>query len=159
MIIPTILETELSEILHKIDLLKNDATLIQIDLVENHFVNGETLLDTSYLKTINTVCDFELDLMVREPCEHIKSKIEKVKRACAYIKGECLYDFLNLCVANDYLAGLSLAPDDSIDLFEKTFNRYYGLLNAGTVGFPKVANDPWKKVFLRPWKLDSKNLV
>ncbi len=49
--------------------------------------------------------------------------------------------------------------DDSIDLFEKTFNRYYGLLNAGGIGFPKVANDPWKEIFLRPWKLDKKNLI
>jgi len=49
--------------------------------------------------------------------------------------------------------------DDLIDLFEKIFNKYYGLVKAGGIQFPKVAQVPWKKIFLKPWKLDKKNLV
>ncbi|MCG7852712.1 MAG: hypothetical protein MIO92_09335 [Methanosarcinaceae archaeon] len=49
--------------------------------------------------------------------------------------------------------------DDSIDLFEKTLNKYYALLNAGGIELPKVAQVPWKEVFLKPWKIDKKNLV
>lgn len=48
--------------------------------------------------------------------------------------------------------------DDSMDLMEKIFQKYYFLLNAATVVFPTVAHVPWKKIFLKPWKLDRSNL-
>jgi len=49
--------------------------------------------------------------------------------------------------------------DDSIDLFEKMLNKYYGILNAGGIELPKVAQVLWKEIFLKPWKLDKINLV
>lgn len=49
--------------------------------------------------------------------------------------------------------------DGPIALFERVFNKYYGLAKAGGIQFPKVAQVPWKKIFLKPWTLDKKNLV
>lgn len=48
--------------------------------------------------------------------------------------------------------------NDSMDLLEAVYNKYYFLLNAGSIEFPKVAQVPWKEVFLKPWKSDKRNL-
>lgn len=48
--------------------------------------------------------------------------------------------------------------NDSIDLIERVYKKYYFLLNAGSIVFPEVAQIPWKEIFLKPWKLDRRNL-
>lgn len=114
MIIPTILEKELSEIMSKIELLKSDAVLIQLDVVEKGFVDGETYFDIDYLDDFKSDCDFELDLMVANPLKFVEKKYEKVKKACSYVKGNFISQFLDKCNKNEYLAGVSLGPDDEI---------------------------------------------
>lgn len=48
--------------------------------------------------------------------------------------------------------------NDSMDLIEAIYKKYYFLLNASSIEFPKVAQVPWKEVFLEAWKFDKKNL-
>jgi hypothetical protein len=44
--------------------------------------------------------------------------------------------------------------NDSIDMFERMLNKYYGILNAGGIELPKFAQVAWESVFLIPWKLN-----
>lgn len=48
--------------------------------------------------------------------------------------------------------------NDSMDLIEKVFNKYFYLLNAANITFPTAAQVPWKEIFLKPWKRDRRNL-
>lgn len=49
--------------------------------------------------------------------------------------------------------------NDSMDLIEKIFKKYYFILTASNIEFPRVAQVPWKEIFLKPWKLDRRNLA
>ena len=114
MIIPTILEQDLTEITNKINLLKNDAVLIQLDVVENGFVDGETYFDIDYLDNFESYCDFEIDLMVFDPQRFVEKKYEKVKKVCSHIKGNYIDQFLDKCNKNEYLSGISIGPHDEV---------------------------------------------
>ena len=80
MIIPTILENSFEEIIRKVKMLREEATKIQIDVVDKEFTDNETFMDVDKLDGIETSAELELDLMVRNPMPFLEKKIKKVEK-------------------------------------------------------------------------------
>ena len=95
-----------------------------------------------------------------DPAE-IENDIQRLNTTAESLK---VYATKTLAHAGKDAKSIKILPtikdlDDSIDLFEKMLNKYYALLNAGGIGLPKVAQVPWKEIFLKPWIQDKMNLV
>ena len=110
MIIPGILEKTLEDIQKKIEIVEKNVDLVQIDVVDNILVSGETFLDLEKLDSINTKCDLEIHLMVENPHKYV-FKIKNTIKYLSQIESDHIQDFINKSKYLGYKTGLSISPD------------------------------------------------
>ncbi|MFC1756250.1 hypothetical protein ACFLZK_02555 [Patescibacteria group bacterium] len=110
MIIPGILEKTLEDIKKKIEIVDNSVELVQIDVVDNVLVTGETFLDLEKLDSINTKCDLEIHLMVENPHKYVL-KLEKASKYVSQVESDHVQDFIIKSKELGYKTGLSISPD------------------------------------------------
>lgn len=119
MIIPTILEETFTEVKKNVEIIGDDAPLIQIDIVDGKITDGKTFLNPSLLDSIQTDTTFELDLMVENPQDYVKSRILSVFKVCANIKAtNNIPDFIKRAKNLDYVVGISVDLDTPLELLE-----------------------------------------
>ena len=71
-IIPAILEKDITEIQKKLDLVKDVAELVQVDIADGKFVDNTTI-KLEELKSIKTDLHLEIHLMVENPREYFQT--------------------------------------------------------------------------------------
>lgn len=119
MIIPTILEETFTEVKKNVEIIGDDAPLIQIDIVDGKITDGKTFLNPSLLDSIQTDTTFELDLMVENPQDYVKSRILSVFKVCANIKAtNNIPEFIKRAKNLDYVVGISVNLDTPLELIE-----------------------------------------
>ena len=75
MIIPAILEKDFEEVKRKIELVYDVAKKIQIDVIDNTVVQGNSFKDIYKLNEIDTQAELDIHLMVKNPIGYLKSGI------------------------------------------------------------------------------------
>jgi len=110
MIIPGILENSLIEIEKKIQLIGNDAEVVQIDVVDDILVTGETFLDLEKLSTIKTGAQLEIHLMVQNPHKYT-IRLGSASNYLSQIEADHIDSFIKKSVEMGYKTGLSISPD------------------------------------------------
>lgn len=110
MIIPGILEKTLEDIQNKIKIVENNVDLVQIDVVDNILVSGQTFLDLEKLDSINTKCKFEIHLMVENPHKYV-FELKNATKYISQIESDHILDFINKSKELGYITGLSINPD------------------------------------------------
>src|SRR3989344_3085593 len=111
MIIPGILEKDYNEIVRKINLIDNEADVIQIDLVDGSSFEGETYTDINKLDEIDTDSSLEIHFLVKEPGKYLNKKFKRVGRVVSQIEAQNIEDFINNADKLGYEVGLSLGLD------------------------------------------------
>jgi len=72
MIIPAILEKDIKECERKIKLVEDVCSAVQIDILDNTIIPGETFQDLQKLEEIKTTVDMTIHLMVKDPIGFIR---------------------------------------------------------------------------------------
>ena len=72
MIIPAILEKDIKECDRKIKLVEGACPAVQIDILDNTIVPGETFQDLQNLEEIKTLADITIHFMVKDPINLIR---------------------------------------------------------------------------------------
>jgi ribulose-phosphate 3-epimerase len=72
MIIPAILEKDIKECERKIKLVEDVCSAVQIDILDNTIIPGETFQDLQKLEEIKTTIDMTIHLMVKDPINFIR---------------------------------------------------------------------------------------
>jgi len=72
MIIPAILEKDIKECERKIKLVEDVCSTVQIDILDNTIIPGETFQDLQKLEEIKTTVDMTIHLMVKDPINFIR---------------------------------------------------------------------------------------
>ena len=72
MIIPAILEKDIKECERKIKLVEDVCSAVQIDILDNTIIPGETFQDLQKLEEIKTTVDMTIHLMVKDPINFIR---------------------------------------------------------------------------------------
>ena len=72
MIIPAILEKDIKECERKIKLVEGACPAVQIDILDNTIVPGETFQDLQNLEEIKTLADITIHFMVKDPINLIR---------------------------------------------------------------------------------------
>ena len=72
MIIPAILEKDIKECERKIKLVEGACSAVQIDILDNTIVPGETFQDLQNLEEIETLVDITIHFMVKDPINFIR---------------------------------------------------------------------------------------
>lgn len=139
MIIPTILEKSLEEIKRKVSLVDGEAELIQIDVADGKLTKGSTFLDTAGLSEIHSKSNLEIHLMVSDPLNYVKTKIENVTSICSQVEaGEATEKFIENAKMLSYRVGISVNPETEIEDFEKYVDKVdfvqFLMVNPGAQG-------------------------
>jgi len=135
MIIPAILEKDFSEVEKKIKLLEDTASVVQIDIVDNTIIEGETFLEVEKLGRIRSKSDITLHLMVAEPLKFIKKsgffstfKSTKINGMSTVITqliedGDRIYEFIKFSKETGYKVGLSINIDQDNSLLQPSIKN------------------------------------
>ena len=120
MIIPGIFEIDFEEIKRKIKLVESATRLIQIDFADGELVDGKTLLDIYKLDEIDTMANFDLDLMVQNPIKFLEKKVQKAEKISMLIDAEKYIEkFIEMAKKLKYKVGLSLRPLTPVEKIEE----------------------------------------
>jgi ribulose-phosphate 3-epimerase len=111
MIIPGILETSLSEIIRKVEMMQNVSRVIQIDVADGVLVQGESFRDISKLDNLKTDAGLELHLMVQDPLTYINYQTINIKKMLLQVEADHVKEFLQFCEQLGFDLGLSISPD------------------------------------------------
>ena len=123
MIVPAILEKDFKEILYKVELIKDVAKAIQIDVLDNTLIKEKTFTDLEKLKNINPEIEITVHFMVDDPVNYIK----KLNRPFVFNKGKLsnvstlitqmtedrksIIDFIDTAKNSGYKTGISINTD------------------------------------------------
>lgn len=119
MVIPVILEEDFSEVKNKIEIIDQETALIQIDIVDGKITAGKTFLNPKLLDTLQTDTTFELDLMVKNPQDYVKTRIMSVFKVCANINAlDNIPEFIQKARIQEYVVGISINLDTPLKLIE-----------------------------------------
>lgn len=133
MIIPAILEKDFDEVKRKIKLVEDVAEKIQIDIVDNTVIEGDTFRDIQELGNLKTNAEITVHLMVKDPLKYINksksffvfktTKITGVSTIITQLINESdLEIFIKVAKKIGYKVGVSINHDQKISLFEKFIN-------------------------------------
>lgn len=116
MIIPAILEKDFEEVKRKVELVRDIAGLIQIDIADGLQVNGKTCLELKKIETLDThKAQIELHLMVKNPLQFLPNKTPHITKICTQIENiDCVDEFISRAKKQGYKVGLSLNSDTPI---------------------------------------------
>lgn len=115
MIIPAILEKDFKKVKEEVKLVDSEAELIQIDIADGKFVYDKTFTEVEKLDEIETDAKFELHLMVENPLDYLKTRIDKVVKVSCHVEVPQAGEFLKKAREMGYEAGLSVNPGTSIE--------------------------------------------
>lgn len=93
------------------------APVLQIDVMDGHFVPNASWYDPTVIKTIQTPSAFELHLMVSDPTAYIGASqgILTIKRIVWHIEVAIGHDILiNWCHKMNVEAGLAISPETPV---------------------------------------------
>lgn len=127
MIIPAILERNFKDIQNKVNLIDKVSSTIQIDVVDNTIIEGDTFLDLKKLTQLKTKNDITIHLMVEDPLKYLKGvgffsllnkgKIEGVSTIITQlINQDKLNQLIKFLEKNKYKIGLSINADEDTSL-------------------------------------------
>ena len=120
-IIPAILVKDEASFRERLKIAETFAPLIQIDVIDGHFVPNSSWYDPVAIKDIQTPAEFELHLMVSDPTAYIGASqdLKNVQRIIWHIEVAIAHDVLiNWCHKLKKGAGLAISPDTSISRLE-----------------------------------------
>jgi ribulose-phosphate 3-epimerase len=124
MIIPAILEKDITAVQTKLNIIDKTAKIIQIDLSDGLLVAGNTFTDIYELERIRTHAQIQVHLMVLNPMPYLESKVECVKSICAQVEGKFnKTGFIEKAKEMGYEVGMSLNSETSADLVEGFADR------------------------------------
>lgn len=147
MVIPAILEQDFSEVKNKIELIDQETALIQIDVVDGKVTAGKTFLNPKLLDTLQTDTTFELDLMVENPQDYVKTRIMSVFKVCANINAlDNIPEFIQKARAQEYVIGISINLDTPLELIEPLLSEIDYVQFMGVVPGSQGKNKFDKKV-------------
>lgn len=119
MIIPVILEKEIAEAQRKIELIQNEADIIQIDIADGLLVSGKTFTGLKSLSQLRSKKPLEVHLMVKEPLTYLTEKISNVVRIITQVEVEpYVMEFLTKAKKFGYETGISINPETPLDNLE-----------------------------------------
>lgn len=127
MIIPAILERNFKDIQNKVNLIDKVSSTIQIDVVDNTIIEGDTFLDLKKLTQLKTKNDITIHFMVEDPLKYLKGagffsllnkgKIEGVSTIITQlINPDKLNQLIKFLEKNKYKIGLSINADEDTSL-------------------------------------------
>lgn len=135
MIIPAILEKDFKSILKKVELIKDVAKTIQIDVLDNTLINEKTFTDLNKLKNINPKIEIIIHLMVDNPKKYIKKlngsfifnkgKLSNVSTLITQLTndGNKITEFLETSKKLGYKTGISINADQDISLLKPFLDK------------------------------------
>lgn len=88
MIIPLIFEKEVEEAKKLINEVDGLSPVIQLDIADGKFVDGETLQDISFLNDLYLKSSIELHLMTHQAAEILSQPTKNVTQACVHVELE-----------------------------------------------------------------------
>jgi ribulose-phosphate 3-epimerase len=121
-VIPGILETELSEIENKVNLVAHHVDWVQIDFMDGTWVPNKTFMEIDKLKSIIAIhpaLSFEAHLMVAQPEKYVES-LSKIgfKRLIAHVEANDPRLFLDQVKYESVEVGLAIDGTTEIDQIE-----------------------------------------
>lgn len=129
MIIPGILEKNLSEIKRKVYLIEDICELIQIDIVHGNLFKGESYNNVSDILNIKSKSKIQIHLMVPNPIDYLNNilssskNIDWIKNYFSFITqveaDTQSMDFINKCNDLGITKGISIGPDTKISDLEE----------------------------------------
>ena len=133
MIIPAILEKDFDEVKRKIKLVEDVAEKIQVDVIDNTIVEGNTFTNIQDLGNLKINTELTVHLMVEDPLKYINkskrfivfktTKIAGVSTVITQLINESdLEIFIKVAKKIGYKVGVSINHDQKISLFEKFIN-------------------------------------
>ena len=119
MIIPAILEENLSEINRKISLVEGLTDKIQIDVCDGVFVEEETFLDIS---KINTKAKIEFHLMVANPMQFVDIPLKESDSVIIHVESKNAEQAINQMLKKTKNVGICKNPETPVSELEKYVN-------------------------------------
>lgn len=124
-IVPTLLTHSLKEFKDKLKKIDKHFPLVQIDIMDNEFVDNKTYYNFERIRKIRTKADYELHLMVADPQKEIKKweKFKKVKKVIFHFEAlkndDEIFDLIKYLKSKKIKAGLAINPETSVSVLEK----------------------------------------
>jgi ribulose-phosphate 3-epimerase len=134
MIIPAILEKDFNEIKKRIDLVESLSKEVQVDVLDNTLIRGETFTDLSKLNELNTSINISIHLMVEKPADFVE-KYERSSRDMViknkvvdtfitqFVNENDLNSFFDACEKFNYTSGISINYDQDSSLIKPILER------------------------------------
>src|SRR6056297_190663 len=124
-IIPAILTNDPNKLQQKFQQIKNITNLVQIDLMDGHFVDNKSI-ELNTLKLYKDF-EFELHLMVKDPQDYLKKMSGlKVKSFAFHIETQINHkDLISKLREKNINVGIAINPETSV----KTLDPFLGLID------------------------------
>ncbi|MBT6401230.1 hypothetical protein HN803_05500 [candidate division WWE3 bacterium] len=124
MIIPAPFEKEFSEVERVVTAVDGLAPIIQIDIADGSFVDGETFQDVGLIGNLHMKSSVELHLMTYDAANILSKKIRNVTQACVHIElGEIFHEAEKHARTNGYHFGAALNPKTPIEDIEIVLDK------------------------------------
>lgn len=116
MIKPAIFETDFTQAMSKIDLIKEQAEAIHIDIADGYLVDGNTFTDITEISKIQATTDIEVHLMVRYPHKYVEMMPNNIQTVISQIETPHIDDFINTASEKGIYSALSLKPETDYEM-------------------------------------------
>ncbi|MEK7116024.1 MAG: hypothetical protein AAB879_01370 [Patescibacteria group bacterium] len=116
-LIPAILAKDEATFRSRLAIAEMLASIVQLDIMDGHFVPNATWYDPAALKTIKTNARYELHLMVSDPTAYIGASehMTNIARIIWHIEVAIAHDVLiNWCHTMGIEAGIAISPETPI---------------------------------------------
>ena len=116
-LIPAILAKDEATFRSRLAIAEMLASIVQLDIMDGHFVPNATWYDPAALKTIKTNARYELHLMVSDPTAYIGASehMTNIARIIWHIEVAIAHDVLiNWCHKLKIEPGLALSPETPV---------------------------------------------
>ncbi len=116
-ILPALLAKDESDFRRRLVIAESFAPVVQLDVMDGHFVSNATWYDPTVIQTIKTPTKFELHLMVSDPTAYIgaSEQMTNIVRIIWHIEVAIAHDVLiNWCHKLKIEPGLALSPETPV---------------------------------------------
>jgi len=145
-LIPALLANDEAEFRERVDRLKSEFSLFQIDVMDGAFVPNRSWFDIETLRGMEKTPLFELHLMVMDPASYVNEaiKLENVVRCIWHIEATANHPgLIHACHAAGKEAGLAVNPSTPKSLLAALYDDVDEILIMGAEpGFSGSAMDP-----------------
>lgn len=123
MIIPAILEENLSELQRKLDLVSDQVERVQIDVCDGVFVDEETFLDLGKIKTNGARIEYHL--MVKNPLKFLDIPLRNIDSVILHVESTHVKEAIEAFMKKTKKVGICKNPDTDV----KELEKYAGMIN------------------------------